>query len=70
MSSAKDSTTLLYVCGSIPKWLPVRLQFEAGSEIQLIFAPTRLSNSRPIKVTSAVSIPNGQKTEQRRHSVH
>ena len=54
----------------MPKWLPVRLQLEAGSEIQLILVPARLSSSRPIKVTSAVSIPNGQKTEQRRHSVH
>lgn len=41
-----------------------------NADIQLLLTPIRFSNSRASIVISAVSIPKGQKTEQRRHSVH
>ena len=43
--------------GWMPRWLPVRLQLETGSMIQLMPRPSSCSSSRTMAVISAVSIP-------------
>ncbi len=68
-STAKSSVSSI-PRGSMPRWLPVRWQLAAGSTIQLMLHPTRFNSSRATIVTSAVSMPKGQYTAQRRHSVH
>ncbi len=57
ISSAANSMVDLMAWGGMPRWFPVRLQFEAGSRIQLILQPTRLRSSLASIVISAVSIP-------------
>ena len=56
-SSTRPSMLPLKACGVMPRWLPTRKQFAAGSRIQLMFTPIRCISSRPIIVISAVSMP-------------